>query len=221
VAPLFDTAVLPDGQGKEDFEQGWGGNEHYRFAASSETVALFDTAPEGKEDFEEGWSSNESYDFALPATTAASFDDAISSQAFEDFEDGWRGTGAGNDYLTTLSSSSAASFDAGGTPEAFEDFEETYQDLQVTANPSTDLFTSATTHGLTTGNKVNFRLIGAGALPAGLNPAFVYYVIGTGLTTTAFKVSVASGGSAVDLTDAGVGTFYVRGDPTALWRIDP
>jgi hypothetical protein len=222
VAPLFDTDVS-EGEGKEDFEEGWSGNEHYLFAASSEEQASFDTGltPEPVEDFEEGWSSNESYDFTLPSTTAASFDVAIASQAFEDFEDGWRGTGAGNDYLTTLSSSTAASFDAGGTPEAFEDFEETYQDLQVTVAPATDLFTAGSNHGLSAGNKVTFRLIGAGALPAGINAAFVYYVIASGLTTTQFKVSVASGGSAVDVTDAGVGTFYVRGDATAFWRLDP
>lgn len=68
---------------------------------------------------------------------------------------------------------------------------------------TSDLFTSPS-HGFTAGNTVVF-LDTAGTLPTGITEGTVYYVISSGLTTDAFKVSATSGGSAVDLTAAGVG----------------
>ncbi len=219
VAAFFDTTVS-DGEGFEDFEEGWGADEHYHFVLPASELASFDSgSPEDVEDFEEEWDSNEDYDFALGAATLASFD-VGTPQDVEDFEDEWRGTGAGNDYDFTLGSTSTASFD-GGAPQSFEDFEQTYTDLQVSVDPATEKFTTGVSHGFSATNRVTFRLRGAGALPAGINDSFTYYVIAAGLTATVFEVSVASGGSAVNVTDAGVGTFYVRGDPTLFWRLDP
>lgn len=215
--PLFDTDVS-DGEAIEDFEEGWLFNHGYLFALGSVVEAQFDTAPESVEDFEEGWSSNESYDFVLGASTLASFDAAIVPQDFEDFEDGWRGTGADNDYDFALGASTAASFDGVGA-DAIEDFEETFQELQVTVVPATDLFTTGAAHGLSAGDEVSFRL-GSGALPAGVNPGYTYFVIAAGLTATDFRASLTSGGATIDVLDAGAGQFFVRGDPTRFWVLD-
>lgn len=218
-AAFFDMTVS-DGESIEDFEEGWGDDEHYHFTLPATTTAIFDSgSPEDVEDFEEEWDSNEDYDFTLGATTTASFDSGT-PQDVEDFEDEWRGTGVGNDYDFTMGSTSTAAFD-GGAPQSFEDFEQTFNSLQVSADPVTEKFTTGTGHGLSATNKVTFRLVGPGALPAGINDSFTYYVIAAGLTGTVFEVSTASGGTAVNITDAGAGTFYVRGDPALFWLLDP
>lgn len=77
---------------------------------------------------------------------------------------------------------------------------------EVTA-ATTDLITAASAHGLIAGDRVRFTT--TTTLPAGLSLATNYFVIASGLTTTAFKVSATSGGSAVDITDTGTGTHSV------------
>jgi hypothetical protein len=221
---LYDEDV-GDGEAIEDFEEGWDGNEGYLFEDGSSEQAAFDAAltPEDNEDFEDGWDSavtaGNDYDLVLGASTLASFDDSIASQGFEDFEDGWNGTGADNDYDLTLGSSTAAVFDGAGA-DAIEDFEETFQEVQVSVAPGTDLFTAVAPHNLSAGDRVTFRHDGVGGLPAGLNPSYVYFVIASGLTGTAFRVSLASGGTTIDVTDAGSGEFFVRGDPDLFWILD-
>ena len=61
-----------------------------------------------------------------------------------------------------------------------------------------------TAHGLIAGNLV--RVATTGALPTGLFVNTVYYVLATGLTTSAFSVSATSGGTAVNTsgTQSGV-----------------
>lgn len=62
-------------------------------------------------------------------------------------------------------------------------------------------------HGLVAGNSVLFWATeqGNAGLPAGLVEDTEYFVIATGLTADAFQVSATLGGSAVDITDEGVG----------------
>lgn len=67
---------------------------------------------------------------------------------------------------------------------------------------TSDLITSVA-HGLIAGDRI--RVSSAGTLPAGLSAATNYFVIASGLTADAFKVSATSGGSAVDITDTGTG----------------
>lgn len=56
------------------------------------------------------------------------------------------------------------------------------------------------------------------ALPTGLNRQQVYYVINsTGLSNT-FQVSATPGGSAINTSSAGVGTFAIN---TQVWQLDP
>lgn len=67
-----------------------------------------------------------------------------------------------------------------------------------------DLITSPG-HGYAAGDAVVFTAEYGGSLPTGLSADTVYFVIASGLTSDAFKVSTTQGGSAVDLTAAGAG----------------
>jgi hypothetical protein len=62
-------------------------------------------------------------------------------------------------------------------------------------------------HGLQAGDKV--ILTAAGSLPCGLDANEIYYVISAGLTSSAFRVSATSGGSAIALTEKPDGNYSV------------
>ncbi len=70
-----------------------------------------------------------------------------------------------------------------------------------------DLFTSVA-HGLTTDDRVFFAAIAGETLPTGISATTLYFVLASGLTTDAFKVSTTSGGSALDITAAGECAFF-------------
>lgn len=72
---------------------------------------------------------------------------------------------------------------------------------------TSDLLTVASAHGLIAGDRV--RVSSTTTLPAGLSAATNYFVIASGLTATALKLSATSGGSAVDITDTGTGTHTI------------
>ncbi len=74
-----------------------------------------------------------------------------------------------------------------------------------TVNATTNVFTYANgNHNLNNGDRIAFTT--DGLLPNGLNEVTAYYVINR--TGTTFQVSTSSGGSAVDVTDAGSGNQY-------------
>lgn len=77
--------------------------------------------------------------------------------------------------------------------------------LAFTAVASTDVISTLATHGLTTNDTVEFETALGTALPAGITAGTIYYVIATGLTTTAFEVSATSGGAALNITADGGG----------------
>lgn len=79
---------------------------------------------------------------------------------------------------------------------------EVYTDAAFTVATS-DLFTS-TAHGLTAGQVIYLTSLTGGA---GLATLTAYYVIASGLTADAFKVSTTSGGAAVNVTTTGSGTW--------------
>ncbi len=174
------------------------------------------TTAESEDDFEDGWSNNETYFFTWtdvengPGTEAASFDTG-SPEDVEDFEEEWD---SNESYDFTMGATTAALYDAGA--EAFEDFEDVILEASVTVVPGTDRVVR-TAHGLSTGERVSFRNEG-GTLPAGLNTGFLYFVIGA--TANDFQVSQTSGGSAVDITDNGVGTHFAIADQTLFWTSD-
>jgi len=205
---LFDDTV-GEGESFEDFEEGWSSNETYAFEIGSVDPAVFASTDEF-ESFESGW-DNDVYDLAMGSTTAALFDSA--PEDVEDLEEGW----ANDAYDFTMGAATAAAFD-GASPENFEDFEETYTKQQVAADPGTDKLT-LTAHGFLNGQRVTFELVGAGAMPGGLNPTYLYFVVNK--TANDFQVALVSGGAAVDLTDTGSGSTFVARDPTLYWNIDP
>jgi len=83
------------------------------------------------------------------------------------------------------------------------------QDRRVVAvDVATATFTSAC-HGLVAGDKVVFTTATGAEVPCGLGINTVYYVIATGLTTGAFKVSATAGGSSITFSGSATGTFYV------------
>jgi len=75
--------------------------------------------------------------------------------------------------------------------------------LAATAVASTDVITTQAVHGFVANDTVEFEAAEGTAIPAGLTAGTVYYVISTGLTTTAFEVSATQGGAAVNITADG------------------
>lgn len=73
-----------------------------------------------------------------------------------------------------------------------------------TATDTGDLFT-AVGHGFVAASAVRFT---GASLPTGIVAGTTYYVIASGLTADAFKVSATVGGAAVTLTADGSGTVY-------------
>lgn len=83
-----------------------------------------------------------------------------------------------------------------------------------------DLIT-APAHGFQADERV-FVLASPGApLPTGLAEDTAYYVLATGLTTDAFKLSASSGGAAVDITAAGAAMFIPYTPVTILANATP
>ncbi len=64
------------------------------------------------------------------------------------------------------------------------------------------------THGLAANDRVEFEVVEGLTVPAGLTAGTLYFVIATGLTTDAFRVSTTQGGAAVNIT----------GNGSAIWR---
>jgi phage-related tail fiber protein len=77
---------------------------------------------------------------------------------------------------------------------------------------SPGVFTTLAAHGYSAGDVLYFMT--TGALPTGLTAGTTaYYVIATGLTTTSFRVSTISGGTAVNTSGTQSGTHTVYNAP--------
>lgn len=74
-----------------------------------------------------------------------------------------------------------------------------------TVNTGTDVVTS-TAHGLSDTNQIVVATGPGGTLPAPLSQSTTYFV--RDATTDTFKLALTSGGSAIDITTAGTGTFW-------------
>lgn len=77
--------------------------------------------------------------------------------------------------------------------------------ITFTADASSNVITTSSSHGFLDGDQV--CVYTSGTLPAGLSTAIWYYVINK--TSTTFKLAATHGGTEIDITDAGTGTFYV------------
>ena len=73
-------------------------------------------------------------------------------------------------------------------------------------NTTTDVI-SYTAHGLSAGDSVAYNN-GGGTSATGLTSGTTYFVIASGLTANAFKVSATSGGTAVDISGTGNNAQY-------------
>lgn len=79
----------------------------------------------------------------------------------------------------------------------------------ATVAASTDTFTTGYAHGVTTDNRVFFTAVEGAALPTGISATTIYFVLASGLTATAFKVSTSSGGAALDVTADGACSWFM------------
>lgn len=93
-----------------------------------------------------------------------------------------------------------------GAEEQDYDLPEMIEVTGATAAAGTDLITK-TAHGLVAGDRVSFTTLTAGT---GLNLTTAYYVLASGLTANAFKVSLTSGGAIVDITVNYTVVSYVK-----------
>lgn len=85
----------------------------------------------------------------------------------------------------------------------------TSSDTVGSVNASTDTISTSAAHGMVAGYVVQFL---SGTPPSPLTNFTDYYVIASGLTTTAFKLSATSGGGAINLTTTTAGaTFRKQG----------
>lgn len=190
-------AVFDDGQGVEDFEEGW---DHGLIKLIGGTTALFLPGADPFENFEAGF-DNDAYatDISGVTTVQALFDP--SAKSAEDFEESYGVDG----YLTSLGAP-AGSF--------LDDFESVRASQPMSVDPvADDIFVTA--HGLSVNDRVFFENTG-GRLPAGLlleTPFFVVVLVGP----NAFKVAPFVGASATDITDAGFGTHRLGYDPAVFW----
>lgn len=76
-------------------------------------------------------------------------------------------------------------------------------------------------HGLAQDDRVVFEALEGLSLPTGLTEGTRYWVIATGLTTDAFKVSATQGGAAVDVTASGAGLAQKSSPITVLPNVTP
>ena len=82
---------------------------------------------------------------------------------------------------------------------AFDPIEVSVDTAGITSN---DIVSPA--HGLVLDDQVRFETVpGASSVPAGLAENTTYWVITTGLTADAFRVSATQGGAAIDITGVG------------------
>ena len=130
---------------------------------------------------------------------------------------------AGSPVITTSGSSGTISFTAKGlarttlrenydyvelTAWSPNEFRGTPITVTVASPATTPLFsTGSTLHGFVAGDVVAFAT--TGTLPTGVTITKNFFVIASGLTTTAFRVSVLPGGTAIDTTGTQTGVHTV------------
>jgi hypothetical protein len=88
-----------------------------------------------------------------------------------------------------------------------QDYLMTAQTLVTGATAATNDLVTSTAHGLVAGDRVRFTTLTAGT---GLSTSITYYVLASGLTANAFKVSLTSGGAIIDITVAYTTVQYVK-----------
>ena len=77
--------------------------------------------------------------------------------------------------------------------------------VAVTITNASPAVVTHTSHGYTASQPVVFN--STGSLPTGITAGTIYYVIAAGLTTNTYQISATVGGSAINTSGAGSGTF--------------
>lgn len=90
-------------------------------------------------------------------------------------------------------------------------YEAIIENISTSVSVSTDTITTNGPHGLTNGTQVVFDVINSGTLPTGLNREQIYYVVNA--TQNTLQVSSTLGGTAVDITALGYGSFSFSNIP--------
>lgn len=85
----------------------------------------------------------------------------------------------------------------------------------VTIDTSTDVF-SCVNHGLSQADQITFSVT-QGSLPTNLTSGTTYFVIASGLTADAFKVSATLNGTSIDMSGAATGAYqFIRQGATEV-----
>ncbi len=209
----------------EDFELGWGA-DNFIYTIASGVYAAFDSAyvaPAPTIELFARW-ANPLYFYELVTSEVASF---VGPITLELFETGWGlttfETSLGSVDATSLTTfdtspydtsfgpgdTAAATFGDGTTTEMFTNI---FVPFNFTAAAGTDVCT-AIGHGRSNGDRVFLQT--THTLPKGLNSGVRLYL--RDVTTDTFKLALTSGGAAIDIEDAGIGTHTVTGDPAVYW----
>jgi hypothetical protein len=210
-AATYASALLLPPPPRETFEVGWSGNESYLFTFSGGEAAGYNSGAQSFEAFEQDWANNA---FELVFVGGDLEDGLFSEGPAETFDVDWDNNAFALSWTTPSGLVSAASYDGALAPQAFEDFEQALADIDFTVNPSSDVFT-APVHGMPNGTTIYIANGTGGDIPAGTNKHLVYFVIST--ATNTYQLSLTSGGSAIDVGDAGTGQSNTTGDPARYW----
>lgn len=93
---------------------------------------------------------------------------------------------------------------SGGTLQAIGLLDD---DSPIVGTADTGDLITAYAHGLVADQRVFVQAAPGAVIPTGLSENTAYFVLSTGLTTDAFKLSTSSGGAAVDVTAGGASLF--------------
>lgn len=88
--------------------------------------------------------------------------------------------------------------------------------LTATVTAADDTFTTVSNHLM----QVDAAVVFKGTMPGGVTAGRRYYVIATGLTATAFKVSTTKGGAALNVTSDGSCRVYRNLQALLRWYLD-
>lgn len=201
----------PGGAPWEGFDR-WAVPYLFELGGAAASVAWQGPDP-SEERFEGGW-GNDAWADALVAPVGVVWGAGVTDDAEEVFDAfGW-GEPA---YQTTLGASAGATW-AGDLADAVETFERVVDDVEYAAEPGTDKLL-ATGHPLVLDVRVSPLNVGGvpgDDFPDPLKKQLFYYVVSP--TANDFKLSLAPGGAAENITTEGTGQQLVRADGRRYWN---
>lgn len=191
----------------ENFDAGWGLDEHFFTDLGGMESAEYGTIPEEFDSFENGWGDDSfATDLDPGIMTIATY--GSGADEFDTFSVEWF-TGT---YDTSLGSTTAAVYNNGA--DAFEGFDNVFPPISFVPSTvgGTGVFT-AIAHGMSNGRRV--LLTSTGSLPEGLSDASYYFIVA--VTTDTFELEAAPGSGGLPISSQGVGTHFVNTDGLTEW----